>query len=107
VSAPAWIDAVAGGVVLRIHAQPGATRSRVVGTHGDALKIQVQARPVGGAANRALVAVLAEALAVRSATVSVVGGAHGREKRVVVEGLDVATAWMRLAPFVDKAPGPD
>lgn len=106
-AAPAWIEAAEGGVVLRVHAQPGAARSRLVGTHGDALKVQVHARPVEGAANRALVAVLAEALAVRPARVTVVGGAHGRAKRIAVDGLDVATAWQRLAPFVDNAPGPD
>jgi hypothetical protein len=107
VTAPAWLEAAAGGVVIRIHAQPGAARSRIVGTHGDALKVQVQARPVEGAANRAVVAVLAEALAVRPAGVSVIGGTRGRAKRVAVDGLDVATAWARLAPFVDKGRSPD
>ena len=29
------------GVVLRIHVQPGAGRSAVVGRHGDALKVRV------------------------------------------------------------------
>jgi uncharacterized protein YggU (UPF0235/DUF167 family) len=51
--------------------------------------------------------VLAEALAVRPARVTLVGGAHGREKRVAVDELDVATAWARLAPFVDKGKGAD
>ena len=105
--APAWIEAVGAGVVIRVHVQPGAARSRIVGTHGDALKVQVHARPVDGAANHALVAVVAEALAVRPARVSLVGGAHGRDKRVAVDGLDVATARARLAPFVDKGETPD
>jgi hypothetical protein len=104
---PAWIEAAGSGVVLRVHAQPGAARSRIVGTHGDALKVQVRARPVEGAANRALVEILAEALAVRPAGVSVIAGARGRAKRVAVEGLDVAAAWSRLAPFVDNDRGAD
>ena len=106
-AAPAWITATADGVSIRVHAQPGAARSRIAGTHGDALKIQVHARPVEGAANRALVAVLAEALGVRPAAVAVVAGAHGREKRLAVAGLDVASACARLAPFVDKGGTPD
>jgi len=93
--------------VLRIHAQPGASRSRIAGVHGEALKVQVRARPVGGAANRELVGVLAEALAVRPAAVSVEAGATGRGKRVVVTGIDVATALARLGPFIDKGGGPD
>jgi uncharacterized protein len=104
---PPWIAATADGVVIRVHAQPGAARSRIAGTHGDALKVQIHARPVEGAANRALVDLLAEALAVRPAAVTVVAGARGREKRLVVAGLDVAAACARLAPFVDKARTPD
>jgi uncharacterized protein YggU (UPF0235/DUF167 family) len=67
----------------------------------------VRSRPVDGAANRELVAVVADALSVRVAAVSVVSGAHGREKRLRVEGIDVATAVARLQPFVDKAEAGD
>jgi uncharacterized protein (TIGR00251 family) len=104
---PSWIAATPDGVLIRVHAQPGAARSRIAGTHGAALKIQVRARPVEGAANRALVDVLAEALAVRPAAITVVAGARGREKRLAVAGLDVAVACARLAPFVDKGGTPD
>ena len=104
---PAWLVPATGGVVLVVRAQPGASRARVAGVHGDALKVQVRARPVEGAANRELVAVLAEALAVRPAALSIVGGEHGRAKRVRVDGLDAPTVAARLAPFVDKAPDPD
>ena len=106
-SAPAWVAAVDGGVLLQVHAQPGASRGRVRGLHGAALKVQVRSRPVDGAANRELVAVVADALSVRVAAVSVVSGAHGREKRLRVEGIDVATAVARLGPFVDKAEAAD
>jgi len=102
-----WLVAAPGGIVLRIHAQPGAARARVAGLHGEAIKVQLRARPVAGAANRELVTVLAEALAVRPAAVSVVSGPRGREKRVRVDGIDAATAVARLAPFVDKATGAD
>ena len=41
------------------------------------------------------------------AAVTVVAGARGREKRLAVAGLDVASACARLAPFVDKGGTPD
>ena len=104
---PPWLSAVPGGVVVHVHAQPGASRSRVAGVHGAALKVQVRARPVEGAANRELAGVLARALAVRPASVAVTAGARGREKRVRIDGLDVATVRARLAAFVDKAGTPD
>ena len=106
-SGDAWIAAAPGGVVLRVHVQPGASRARVAGVHGDALKLQLRARPIEGAANRELAAVLAEALAVRPAAVAVLSGLHARAKRVQVDGIDVATALARLGPFVDKARGAD
>jgi hypothetical protein len=91
---------VAGGVVLRVHAQPGAARTRIAGTHGDALKVQLHARPVDGAANRELVAVVAATLAVRLAAVSILSGAQGREKRLRIEGVDAALVTARLAGAV-------
>src|SRR5262245_44390867 len=86
-SSPAWLVPAPGGAIVRVHARPGASRSGIAGVHGQALKVHVRARPIEGAANRELEATLALALAVRPATVSVVAGGHGREKRVRVEGL--------------------
>jgi hypothetical protein len=79
----------------------------VAGLHGEALVVRVCARPVGGAANRELTKVLAQALAVRPTAVTLVSGKQGRHKRVHVDGVDVATALDRLRPFVDKAEAAD
>jgi uncharacterized protein YggU (UPF0235/DUF167 family) len=79
----------------------------VAGVHGTALKVQVRSRPVDGAANRELATVLARALAVPAASVTVTAGARGRDKRVRIDGIDVATVRARLASFVDKAGAAD
>ena len=102
-----WLAAAPDGVVLAVRVQPGASRSGIAGRHGDALKVQVRARPVEGAANRELLTVLADALAVRPAMLTLESGRHGRGKRVHVAGLDVATVALRLARFVDKPGGSD
>lgn len=75
-----------GGCVLRVHVRPGATRPGVAGTHGGALAVRVGARPVGGAANREVLAVLARALGLRPADLELTSGATGRDKRVLVRG---------------------
>jgi len=79
-----------------VHARPGASRSEVAGTHGDALTIRVAAPPVDGAANRELLRVLAEVLEVRPGALALRRGAHGREKRIVVTTLDEATIAARI-----------
>ena len=57
------IREVKGGVTLAVRAQPGAKKTAVVGVYGEGadaqLKIAVQAPPVEGKANSALVVFLA------------------------------------------------
>jgi hypothetical protein len=86
----------AGGVVIRVKAVPGASRDAVAGAIGDRLKVRVAAAPEGGKANRAIERVIAAALGVKSARVSIVTGQGGPEKTVRVEGLEVHDARRRL-----------
>ena len=66
----------------------------VNGTHGGAsdskggraLAVRLAAPPVDGAANAALVALLAKALAVRRSDVTVIAGEASRLKRIRIDG---------------------
>ncbi len=86
------------GVRFAIHVQPRSKRPGVDGVHGDALRVRVQAPPVEGAANEAVVAVLAEALGVPARAVRIAAGQSGRQKIVDVDGVDAAVAMSRLLP---------
>jgi hypothetical protein len=97
---PPWLVAVADGVELLIHARPGAKRSAIAGVHGPALGIRLGARPVEGAANAALIRVLAEALGVSRQAVTLRTGARGRTKRVHVRGVTAGVTLARLAPYL-------
>lgn len=70
--------------MLTLHIQPGARATQVVGLHGDALKMQVQAAPVEGQANAALVKFLAKAFQVPASRVVLKQGSHGRHKVVEI-----------------------
>ncbi len=72
------------GVVLHIRLQPRASQNRLVGLYAEALKVALTAPPVDGAANAALMAFIAQLLAVPRATVSLQAGAKSRTKQVLV-----------------------
>ncbi|HVX89020.1 MAG TPA: DUF167 family protein [Gemmatimonadales bacterium] len=75
------------GVELDLQIQPRASRTEVVGAHGDALKIRLAAPPVDGEANDELVRFLAKTLGVPKGAVTILSGATGRKKRVRVVGV--------------------
>jgi uncharacterized protein len=76
------------GSVLRVavHVQPRASRSEIIGQHGAALKVRVQAPPIDGAANEALVRLLADSLGVPLRSVRGVAGATSHTKTVEIDG---------------------
>ena len=59
---------------ISVTVSPGASRSEILGRHGDGWKARVAAAPERGQANEALCELLAEALGVRRAAVRVVAG---------------------------------
>jgi uncharacterized protein (TIGR00251 family) len=75
------------GTSFRVRVAPRAAREALLGVHDGALKVSLTAPPVEGAANAALVRMLAKALGVPRRAVSVLHGEHGRLKTVRVEGM--------------------
>jgi uncharacterized protein (TIGR00251 family) len=73
---------------VQLRVSPGARQSRVVGRHGDAWKVRVAPAPEKGQANAAVVALLADTLALPRGGVSIVSGHASRDKTVALEGID-------------------
>lgn len=88
----AWLRVAGDDVVLTLHIQPGAKRTEVAGTHGEALKIRLGAPPVDGKANDCLIAFLAERLHVPKGRVILEAGMTSRSKRVRIAGVSAADA---------------
>ncbi len=82
---------------LRLRVSPGATRSEIVGRHGDAWKIRVNAAPEHGQANRAVVDLLAERLEIPRGRIEIRRGHSSRDKSVLVQGVTSDEAERRLA----------
>jgi uncharacterized protein YggU (UPF0235/DUF167 family) len=77
-------------VLLRLKVVPGASASEVVGRHGDRLKVRVSAAPEAGAANRAVLELLAVRLGVSPRSLTLAAGAGAPLKTVCVHGLTLA-----------------
>jgi len=84
------VEERAGGVRFSVRVQPRASRSEVAGIQQGALKVRLQAPPVDGAANEALVDFLADSLDVPRRMIRIVSGESSRSK--VVEALGVSVA---------------
>lgn len=70
------------GLMFKVRVQPRASRNRVLGLFGDALKIAVTAPPVDDAANRMVIQVLAEALNIPAGALCILSGHTSRSKRI-------------------------
>ena len=66
---------------------PRASKNQIVGKESGAIKIRLNAPPVEGKANEALVKFLAETLGVRRAQIEIVTGHASRHKIVRVRGV--------------------
>ena len=86
-SMPIPFRSIDGGVSFAVRVQPGASRERVVGAYGDAVKIALTAPAVDGKANDALVRYLATVLGVPRLSVEIASGALSRSKVVRVIGV--------------------
>ncbi len=76
-----------GRVRFSVHVQPRASRPGFAGLHGDALKVRLAAPPVDGAANAALVELLADAFAIPRRAVRILAGETSRAKLVELDGV--------------------
>jgi uncharacterized protein len=86
-------------VRFAVRLTPRAGSDAVDGVIEGALKVRVAAPPVEGAANQALLRLLAEVLGIARRDVRLVAGAAGRQKLVVVEGVapeDLVARWPGL-----------
>lgn len=84
------------GVTLAVRAQPGAKKTAITGMYGEGdaaqLKIAVQAPPVEGRANEALVKFLAAIFSLPRTSVVLVSGELNRSKVFQLRGISLEKA---------------
>ena len=92
---------------ISVRIVPRASRDVVVGMRGGALLVRVMAAPVDGAANEALIRLLARRLHLAKGALRIVTGRTSKLKVVAIEGVDEAEVLRRIAAPVFAEPAHD
>jgi hypothetical protein len=77
-------------IILNVYVQPGSKVVRICGLHGDRLKIKLNAPPVDGQANQALLNYLQRWLDVTRTQLELISGTTSRLKQIKVTGISSA-----------------
>lgn len=89
-SPPSWLQACAEGVIIRVQAQPLASKTGITGIHGDAppqrLKIRIAAPPVDGEANEELLRFFKKQLKIPGVQFELIRGSTAKTKDVLCRG---------------------
>lgn len=96
----AIIDPAADGICINVRVIARARKTELAGTRDDALLVRLNAPPVDGAANAALVSFMASLLDVPGRAITIVSGERSRHKRLRVAHIDAATAAARLGRII-------
>ena len=84
-----------GRVILSIRVTPRASRDALTVVDGQ-LRARLRAAPVDGAANAALIALLAERLSLPRRAITILRGETAREKQIAIDGQSGASLLARL-----------
>jgi hypothetical protein len=93
---PIQLTAKSGGFALNVKVVPGSSRSRIAGEYAGGIKLTVTQPPEGGAANRAVIALLSELLEIPAAAIRIARGQSSARKEVVITGLPAEAIASRL-----------
>ena len=87
------ITDTAKGCSFAVKVVPGSSRDRLLGTLGESLKVAVAAAPEKGAANKALLKLLAKELKLRPAQMQILSGTTQARKQILI--LDINAQQLR------------
>ncbi len=83
-----------------VSVQPRAGKTEIIGPHDGGIRVRIGAPPVGGAANEALIALLAASLRIPRSSIRTVAGRRNRQKLIEVDAGSVAACRSRLEALV-------
>ncbi len=96
-----------GTILIRLHVQPKASKTRITGIHDGCLKLAITAPPVDGKANQEVVKFLAALLAIPSRDITLKTGVQGRRKQVAIAGLAGVAARQKIIKTLESISSKD
>jgi len=87
-----FLSETSTGVSLRLHIVPKASKTAINGIHGNALKLKVQAPPVDGKANKAIINFLSTLFSIPKRNIILKSGVSSRQKMFIIKGLNIEKA---------------
>lgn len=82
---------------MRVRVTPRSSRNELLGLEEEVLRVKLQAPPVEGEANRALLEFMARALDVPRSSIAIVTGHRSRQKTLAIRGLSALETVRRLS----------
>lgn len=90
------------GIVLNVKAHAGARSNGVRGVQAESLQVSVTQAPEKGKANKAIIAVLADALSLRKNQIELLSGDTSPRKRVLLRDIQRSELQTRLAEWMNS-----
>jgi uncharacterized protein (TIGR00251 family) len=91
----------ASGITFEVYVQPRSSANAIIGCHDRALKIKLTAPPVGGAANKQCVQMLAKKLGLPKSALTIASGRASRRKTIGISFPSGSTDKTAVSSIVD------
>lgn len=91
-----FIEEREDGIIFRIRVRPSASRNEIKRLHGEALKIDINAPPIRGKANRECIKFLANKLKIPKSDIKIIAGLKSNDKLIKIKGINKEEAFKVL-----------
>ncbi len=88
------------GIRIRVRITPNAPRNQVTGLRNDTYLVKINAPPVEGKANKALIEFLSELLDISKSSITILKGQTSRDKVLLIFGISQPELAQRLAKVI-------
>jgi uncharacterized protein (TIGR00251 family) len=99
------IKETADGLTFSVYVQPRASKIALAGCHNNALKIKLTAPPVGGAANKQCIQILAKTIGLPKSAITITGGQSHRLKQIQISPMGTSFTSSQLNDLKKKIRG--